>query len=151
MTDNTFTRVDPLMVHDALLYGPHRQDAADYACAALRAAYEEMDNNDEAIQSYARTVVRMQAEIDRLRALVPVWTTYDGTPETLPPVGSKIYQISAYHHEFMGFRESETTWGEIWGGGYRLWSISVGERWAPAMYDPDPPKYRKVEEGEVKA
>lgn len=43
MTDNTFTRVDPLMVHDALLYGPHRQDAADYACAALRAAYTEMD------------------------------------------------------------------------------------------------------------
>jgi len=68
MSDSTFTRVDPLMVHDALLYGPHRQDAADYACAALRAAY---------------------AEIDRLRASALEWVTVTDDPATLPEQDSE--------------------------------------------------------------
>lgn len=118
MTDNTFTRVDPLMVHDALLYGPHRQDAADYACAALRAAY---------------------AEIDRLLASALTWTTVTDDPTTLPAVGRRV--IVEHRNSGMTFA-AQIDGPDLWALGsfdgerdtYAI--LSPGDRWA---YIPEAP------------
>lgn len=138
MTDNTFTRVDPLMVHDALLYGPHRQDAADYACAALRAAYAEIDRltkrlaiRDSVAQDYVRAMEIMSDDMDRLRASALEWVTVTDDRATLPKgIGAVILVLVGeewWHQASLGANGDVRRWRLASGKWERL---SVGDRWA---------------------
>ena len=140
MSDNTFTRVDPLMMHDALLYGPHRQDAADYACAALRAAYAEIDRltkrlaiRDSVAQDYVRAMELMSDDMDRLRASSLEWVTVTNDPATLPAVGRRV--IVEHRNSGMTFA-AQIDGPDLWALGsfdgerdtYAI--LSPGDRWA---------------------
>lgn len=151
MTDNTFTRVDPLMVHDALLYGPHRQDAADYACAALRAAYAEMDRLTADVEYWKQQQIeacaegnglaiqceQLEAERDRLRANALEWVTVTEDPATLPPVDEIVVIRLFAGGTYMGVLDdfSLLRW-QVRGPYLTSFQVGVGDRWA---YIPEPP------------